>query len=833
MTSRYRRILRSLSLVLFSAMPLASPLWAADDAAAGAAGADPNATSSTAAATESGTGPTTAAGSATDATSSTSTESGTLTLNQIVVTAQRRSENIYNVPISMAAYTNADLLQRNITSLDNLAAQTPGINYREFGATSFIAIDGITQDAGGSVAGIGPNTVAIYINDVPLQTRYETAAVSSANPLVFDIDHIEVLRGPQGTLFGASAEGGAIRLITPTPSLTQYSGYAIGGFSDILGGGGQGSQFGAAFGGPIVPGSLGFRVSAWTQRTPGYVNNESAIFGGVDQNNVNSSDSYVLQGALLWKASDMFSAVFRMYYQKLNQNSLGLFQPPTSANTIGAGDPANGDFVSTRALLQPSSDDITAPSLTLNFDFGWGQLKILSSYLNRYSPRDYDYTAVLPPALGFPIPTSLDYAEPTVVGTGQNNSTQEIRLQSPDRGQDFTWIVGAYYANLRQHDWETVSAPGFPAEILQYTGETIEQFLGENLVSGDGSTADTYISDQLMRDEDKAVYAHAQYKFLTHFAILAGVRHENDSSSLYTVSNGPLAGGPSNASAPSSSSATVPQFGLNWTPDDHNLVYASAGEGFRAGGGNVPITLNSAGCQGELAKLGRPTGYNGDTLWSYRLGDKSRLQDGRLLIDGSIFDINWDNIISAIQLPLCATHIAYNLGDAKSDGFDLSVNMLPTPNWRVGLSLGYTNARYTSTTEIFGGVVSRSGDAISDIAPWNIVAEVQYQHQLTDSADWYLYVQNQYNSKNDRVTPAEDPTTESYDAGVVTNPAYDVVLARVGLMFANGIETAFYVDNMLNSHPLLNWDKDLIDITSGAYTIQPRTIGATFTYHLQ
>jgi iron complex outermembrane recepter protein len=829
MTRTYRRILRSPCFVLSLAIPIAGPLWADDATSNGTS----STASSTTAATESTTASSTDASTAADADSSSSTSTGTLTLNQIVVTAQRRSENIYNVPISMAAYSNSDLLQRNITSLDGIASQTPGINYRDFGATSFIAIDGITQNAGGSVAGIGPNTVAIYIDDVPLQTRYETAAVSSANPLVFDIDHIEVLRGPQGTLFGASAEGGAIRLITPTPSLTQYSGYATGGFSDILGGGGQGSQFGVAYGGPIVPGTLGFRVSAWTQHTPGYVNNESAIFGGVDQSNANSSNSYVLQGAVLWKASDMFSAQFRMYYQKLDENSIGLFQPPTSANTIGAGDPGNGDFVSTRALLQPSSDDITAPSLTLNFDFGWSQLKILSSYLNRYSPRDYDYTAVLPPALGFPIPTSMDYAEPTVVGTGQNNSTQEVRLQSPDRGQDLTWIVGAYYAVLSQHDWETVSAPGFPAEVLQYTGETILQDLGENLVNGDGSTNDTYISDQYMRDEDKAVYAHAQYKFLTHFAVLAGVRYERDAASLYTASNGPLAGGPSNASAPSTSSKTVPQFGVNWTPNDQNLIYASAGEGFRAGGGNVPITLNSSGCQDELARLGRPTGYNGDNLWSYTLGDKSRLQDGRLLLDGSVYHINWDNIISAIQLPLCATHIAYNLGDAKSDGFDVSVNMLATANWRVGLSLGYTDARYTSTTAIFGGVVSRSGDAISDISPWNVMAQVQYQHQLTDDADWYWYLQNQYNSRNNRVTPAEDPNTESYDAGVTPNPAYDVLLTRVGLMFANGIDVAFYVDNLLNQHPLLNWDKDLIDITSGAYTIQPRTIGATFTYHVQ
>lgn len=819
MVSTYRLVRRSVCSVLLTAMAFSSPSWAVD----APSGATSDASSSS------------GANAPADAGSSATASTGALTLNQIVVTAQRRSENIYNVPISMAAYGNSELLRRNITSLNDMAAQTPGINFRDFGATSFIAIRGISQDAGGSVAGIGPNTVAVYINDVPIQTRYETAAVSGGNPLVFDIDHIEVLRGPQGTLFGTSAEGGAIRLITNTPSLTHYSGYAVGGFSDVLGGGGRGSQFGVAYGGPITPGTLGFRVSAWTQHAPGYVNNESAIFGGVDQNNVNSANSYVLQGAMLWKPSDLFSALFRIYYQRMDQNSIGLFQPPTTENPIGAGNPSDGNFVSTRALLQPKLDEMSAPSLKLGFDFGWSQLTLLTSYLNRNSPRTYDYTAVLPPAFGFPIPTSMDFAEPTVVGTGQNNFTQEVRLQSPSRGQKLNWIVGLYYANLRQHDWETVSAPGFAAEILQNTGMTMQQFLGldEGLVNGDGARNLTYISDQLMRDEDRAAYAHVQYDFMKHFAVLAGIRHEIDGERLYTVSDGPIAGGPSSAYSPSRTSATVPQFGINWKPNTRNLVYVSAGEGFRAGGGNVPVTLTTTGCQEELARLGRPTGYNGDTLWSYEVGDKSQLLDGRLLIAGSLYHINWDNIISAVQLPLCATHLAYNLGNAKSDGFDLSLHMLPSSNWRVGLSLGYTDARYTSTTEIFSEVVSRAGNAVSDIAPWNVVVDVQYQNHLTDNADWYMYVQNQYNSANNRLTPAEDPTTEAFDPGVVKNPAYDVLLTRVGLRFTNGIDAAVYVNNLLNEHPLLNWNRDLIDITAGAYTIQPRTIGAEFTYQIQ
>jgi outer membrane receptor protein involved in Fe transport len=130
-------------------------------------------------------------------------------------------------------------------------------------------------------------------------------------------------------------------------------------------------------------------------------------------------------------------------------------------------------------------------------------------------------------------------------------------------------------------------------------------------------------------------------------------------------------------------------------------------------------------------------------------------------------------------------------------------------------------------------VVSRAGNAISDIAPWNVVTDVEYQHPLTNNMDWYAYVQNQFNSRNNRVTPAEDPTVAAYDPGIVRNPAYDLTLTRVGLRFANGLDVALYVDNLFNAHPVINWNQDLIDITSGAFTVQPRTIGADFTYHFQ
>ena len=136
-----------------------------------------------------------------------------------MVTAQRREENINRVPISIVAFSQADLDARDIKSVGDIASITPGVDFRPVGYRNWIAIRGISQNAGGGVAGLGPDTTALYVDDAPIQARYGNAAVPNAVPFVFDVDHVEVLRGPQGTLFGASAEGGAIRVISHAPSL--------------------------------------------------------------------------------------------------------------------------------------------------------------------------------------------------------------------------------------------------------------------------------------------------------------------------------------------------------------------------------------------------------------------------------------------------------------------------------------------------------------------------------------------------------------------------------------------------------------------------------------
>ncbi|HVO47810.1 MAG TPA: hypothetical protein VMT29_15920, partial [Steroidobacteraceae bacterium] len=165
------------------------------------------------------------------------------------------------------------------------------------------------------------------------------------------------------------------------------------------------------------------------------------------------------------------------------------------------------------------------------------------------------------------------------------------------------------------------------------------------------------------------------------------------------------------------------------------------------------------------------------------------------------------------------------------DGFDLSVKALVTPALTAGLTVGYTNARYSSDSSVFGEVLARSGQAISDVAPWNVTAELAYQTPITDKVLGYGRLEDRYTSRNNRLVPAEDSTTVTYDPFVTTNPSVNQLNGRIGTKFGDGSDLALFVTNLANAHPILNEQIFLINITSGAFTIRPRTFGLAYSYH--
>lgn len=758
-------------------------------------------------------------------------------LQEVIVTAQRREESINRVPISIQAFSQADLDSRNLKSLGDIASITPGVSFRPVGYTNWFTIRGISQNAGGGVAGLGPNTTALYIDEAPIQARYATAAVPTTVPYVFDIDRVEVLRGPQGTLFGASAEGGAIRIISRRPSLTEYSGFARAEFSQIDGGG-RNTEVGAAFGGPIVPGVLGFRISGWSRHDGGFVDQDPSLLGrapatnqvrgqipgdtlpgllgGLSDTNVDRGDRYSARAALLWQPTEAITVEPAVYYQSLNQNSTGLFDP-----TIG--NPSDGKFISSRALLQPVRDSLYSPSLKVVFGLGWADLTSVTTHIDRDDSQGWDYTIVIPPAFGWPLPRTAADAEPNNNSMSQSNFTQEIRLQSPSSSERFRWTLGLYYAKIRQHDFQKLAAPTWADLTLQNTGSLPTVPLVDGIYA--------YVADQFINDTQKAVFAHLDYDITEHISVFGGARYEKQSNTYTTSSSGPLVGGASEQSASTGGSVTSPKVGVNWRVSDDTLLYASASKGYRPGGAGIPVVLSTDACKAQLASLGNSSDYKADSLWSYELGMKTQLLDHRLAIEGSVYRIKWKDIISAVFVPACASSIPKNLGNATSDGFDLSLRALLTQDWSAGLFVGYTKARYSSDTEIFGQALARSGEAVSDIPPWTITAELAYRKRFNDRIVGYGRIENRYTSKNKWPVPAQDSTTRAYDPYATTNPSVNQMNLRAGMELSNGSDIALFATNLLNTSPVLNKNLFLVNITSGAFTVPPRTVGLAYTYH--
>jgi iron complex outermembrane recepter protein len=760
-------------------------------------------------------------------------------LQEVVVTAEKRSESIEKVPISVSVLSRDEMLQRNITDMADVAAVTPGVDFQNTGSTIALSIRGISSGISGY------STTGIYIDDVPVQIRLDNGIVPGTNttPLVFDLDRVEVLKGPQGTLFGAGAEGGAIRFIQAQPSLTQFSGYARAGLG-TTDSGGTSYEAGAAFGGPIVEDELGFRVSAWHERQAGYIDHISAIPGGANYPNSGWRDADVLRAALTFAPVSSVRITPSVFYQHTYWNDVPTFDPggpnfpdPMTMNWSSLNpqltDTQSGHFVFQQLLMQPSSDSLYLPALKIEGDVPGVSLTSSTSYLYRTYTAQQDFTSVMPFFVGAPWPLTANAAADSYTPATLNVFAQEVRAGSSDPSAHLQWTLGAFYNESRQVGYQWLVSPYWPTQILAATGKTIEEEFGQPLLPGNLSIYER----EPLSDQQLAGYGQVTWQFTEHLAVVGGARvaRETDKYSIYI--NGPLNGpNPTSFSGTQRQTVVDPKYGINVPLDANNMLYASATKGDRIGGVNPPFYSFPA-CNAALAALGYPNGapgtYSGDSLWSYEIGSKNRLLDGRLQLAVSGFHIKWSDIQQIVQVPACTEGFTSNLGQAKSDGFDLQVDALITERLKVGLSVGYTNARNTTTITVGGNNVVADGQQINNFAaPWIVVPTLQYTYPLTTGHDAYLHLDDTYHSRNPGpYNPTTNTSSPTYNPYFLPNPAYNQLNVHVGLTWS-GWDASVYALNALNSHPVL-YNNGLNPFTfyGSAFTLQPLTIGATVMYH--
>ena len=798
-------------------------------------------------------------------------------LEEIVVTATRREESISKVPISITAMSQEMLNEKGIKDFSDVARFTPGVSF-DSSQTNQISIRGINSSG-------GSGTTGIYIDDVPIQVRSLGFNSDDALVKIFDLDRVEILRGPQGTLFGAGSEGGTVRYITTQPSLTKTSVYAKAETS-YTEGGAPSYETGVAAGIPVIDGVLGVRVSAWYRRDGGWIDRIDPTTLNVVDKNANSDGTAVLRIAALWQPNDALRVSPSILYQNSQRNDVTIYWPEYS-------DPANDRYVSANPTARPEPDVFYLPALNIQWDLS-SSLRLIStsSYFHRDEISGYDgtlynlgyYQTLLqtnnypnyPAGLaafplldgsGVHLPAGLtDYRAPASVTNQQRNLTQEFRLQSTDPTSRLQWTTGVFYSLNRQFSLEEIHDPMADALFNQLLGEPIAAYFGTPL-NPDGSSylpmGDSYFNRLVSYDRQIAGFGEVNFSLTDTVKLIAGLRVSKTSFSIESLSDGPQNSGPRPGTHSSSETPNTPKAGIQWQADPNDMYYFTYAKGFRAGGGNPsipydPTFVNTGlGCTQDFINLGllkgAPATYKSDTVQSFEVGAKNNIENV-VRLASSIYYIKWNNIQGNVVPPICQIQFTDNLGNAVSKGLDVQADFQVTSALSVESSFGYTDARYTKNAYPTGALTTglplvATGDAVAgpngigtgySIPPYSVSLGLEYKfHAFAHES--FVRGDYEYLAGDKWVHPALDPATSSYDPTGLPTAREAFASMRAGTNIG-AWSVALFVDNLTDSHTILNYNHQTNSydgsgnlLASPAYrfiSYRPRTfgVGATFKY---
>jgi iron complex outermembrane recepter protein len=779
--------------------------------------------------------PATTAAPASSASTSTSTSNpGAAELEEVVVTSQRRAERLQDVPISVSAFSQEKLDSQGLRSIDDVTQLTPGVTFERNGLSaasnyndenSDISIRGIQSSAGTSTTGL-------YIDDTPIQTRHIGFGTVNPFPVLFDLERVELLRGPQGTLFGAGSEGGTVRFVTPDPSLTTFSGYDRGELASTYTGD-TSYEAGAAAGGPIVADVLGFRASAYYRRDGGYVDRENYMTGQITEPNSNWQNTANARLALKWAVNDKVSITPSLYYQRLYLNDTAAVWPELS--NIQEGVFRNGN-----RQTNSSTDPFYLAAIKLDWDLGSAHLTADTSYFSRRQHSLPDYTQFDRAVYGLDPRAPLGAAGESPFEDNQDNTVMEVRLQSTNPDARISWTTGLFFTHLDENETQDIIDPTLNAEYTAAYGVP----LCTAAAPCPGGQIATQPEFRLV-DRQYAAYGEANFKLTRAWSVTTGLRVARTEFTGDTIQYGPFVGatvGANNALIANGSGAATPvtpRFVLNYQPDRDSLYYASAAKGYRVGGINQGL---GSLCDSSLATLGLtkgPNTYSADSLWSYELGAKNTLLDRRLQINSSLFVIDWKGIQQNVYLLACGLQFVQNLGQVRSEGGDIDVQMRPVDPLFIELTAAYTEARYTSTIcggpivctgpNATGAPIVSKGDRLPG-APWTVTFSGEYTLPLIKDRQPYIHMDYHYATAQTALLPTQDPKNGISDPTIPGLPLVRSLAMRAGMRW-NGMDVSLYGQNLTNEHPLLFESRDTTaEDLYFARSTRPRTIGLTATY---
>lgn len=723
-------------------------------------------------------------------------------IEEIIVTATRRAESLQDVGFSVSAVAGDKLTALGAEGFSTFANRVPGLNLIQAGPNDTqLVMRGVHTSKTRSDRGQQRATVGLYIDDVPI-------SVTSADPngALLDMERIEVLRGPQGTLFGAGALSGVIRYVTakPDPAAVGFGGGVNVGWIDD---GGMMFDAHGILNLPLVQDKLAVRGLVYYRDADGYTDNVKL---GI--NDTNDNKSVGGRASLLWTVTDSVTvnAFVDLFDGEIGDRNVGI---------AGLGDRLNKDNE-----REPAFDNHVIASLTGAVNFSNFDLISVTSYFDKKQEQYIDTVAfafisaavsdslvaggILPGRLttpGLPSIFPLTREDLLVTNTTVENFTQELRLQSTHEGP-LQWIGGLFYQKAKRNTAQVVAFPGIEAD-----GLLPGFFFG-------APTDNVFFFDADFNDEQFAAFGELSYELATGLTVTAGLRYFDASQDSVIEAAGLLReDGAGTQIFKNSENGVNPRFNLTYEFDDSSLVFAQAAKGFRLGGPNVPV---SATCNlGEIGLARQPQTFESDSLWNYELGAKTSLFGGRMTANLSGFYIDWKNI-QLIRDLTCGSSVFINAGTVKVKGIEGEFTVRATEYLSLFAGFAFTDSELGEAVATIGN----KGDRTPYVPRWTASFSADVDLPLSDRADLFGSVEIQYVGERYSDFRVRGPLA-------VQMEDYALLNLRIGAQI-EGWRVMAYVDNLTNRRAVVDARQEFLASTAPNLELtyaRPRTVGVSIT----
>lgn len=744
----------------------------------------------------------------------------------IVVTATRgAAQSIQKVPIAISVLNIDAITKSGQGSLVDIASFSPSLSITEGGpGFNKFNMRGLSTGGYRTSDTSDRSLIAVYLDDTPISVQGQTPDLK-----VYDLERVEVLRGPQGTLFGAGSMAGTIRFVTAKPNTQDLFGSAE---SDVFGtdGGAVSYNFRGMINLPLVADTLAVRANVYIGHDGGFIDN----IGVVDKKNANHNNTEQARIALRWTPSSDFTLDAAFTYEHSKSGGLNAAMSDLPAYTLSSNSP------------EGTRDRFRLYTLGGDYDLGFANLIVTGAYTDRNigfraSPEAQigyffqDYVGLPPSPNSYPLfvaPTSYSQAianmipaEHYMIDQSIKDYMAEIRLVSHDDGP-VRWTVGAFYEKQKRHLIQNIPVPGF--DTLSYMNlfygpfDTPDGLYDSQLVDGAFSPNNIYSGLQDTDERQIALYADATWHVTPKLDITGGVRYF-DFKERYSLFSSGFYGVidhvPLTTDARLKSNGANPRANISYQVNDDFMVYAEAAKGFRYGGGNQPVPTGTAGIAGQCTEnlsaygyTSAPLTFGPDKLWNYTVGQKAKFADGRITFNASAYYIDWRDVQTRLLLN-CSYFFTDNKGRITSKGIELETMAKITSEISIAGSVSYNDSRANGDIPTVGAF---DGDRAPYFPRWT--AGVQFFFDKPLDTDRAVHFQANYHYQSKQYTTFNPLATTLVNGELVTtgpNPTYASIPDQHNLSVSLNYEVGRYEFGLFGNN-IANGVK-VVDVAPATY----------------